>query len=582
MSFIDREYPDIVRDVLTSLTQGVAREVHTVAKYDPKTRPVQVPDIVLQRRPVRRVSFVTGFIAGIKPSDPVTPYNFTLNDYELVASKAGSKDLDTIRFLGFGKKPAPETNLMVNYYPRSTDPTPLTDLNVGSVARTLLEAVSKELALLYAQLNLAYDNAYIETATGASLNRVVALLGYTRFRAGRAVGAVTFTRRAGAPGNITIPAGTPITDAADKIRYETSETHDMLAGESTAEVRVRAADDTTPVVDAGILTVIQRAIAGLDQVVNQRATTKSSADESDQELRARAADALIAASKGTVEAITYGLLQLPQVRDAKVEEMPNGVPGEIRISVSLAEPGRNPKDLPPEVMAKIEELRPAGIRVVTAPAKTVSIQIGAQLVLAGSSLPAAVIQQVHQNVQAVIAAEIQKLGVGEKLRVRPLTAKLLADQRIADAVLTIGEKGGAAPEAGIDFTTPAGSAVELAGVIFSADTFTQALPAGQKIPVDVRATATMELLAGVAAADAKATLTAKLKQFFAGVKAGTSIDTPTLLTAVRDESRYAIDPLKFTVTLTVDTQFVQIVQAGPAFTVKPEHSFTVSSVEVTN
>ena len=53
MSFLDRTYPDIVRDVLTTLTQGVAAETHTVA-YDPNARPLVVPDIVLARRPVRR------------------------------------------------------------------------------------------------------------------------------------------------------------------------------------------------------------------------------------------------------------------------------------------------------------------------------------------------------------------------------------------------------------------------------------------------------------------------------------------------------------------------------------------------
>src|SRR2546427_12387387 len=97
-----------------------------------------------------------------------------------------------------------------------------------------MEAVCKEQALSYAKLNLAYDSAFLETATGSSLDRVVALLGYQRFRAGRPIGTVTFTRRAGSIGNITIPAGTPITDTADKIRHDTGETRAMPAGATTA------------------------------------------------------------------------------------------------------------------------------------------------------------------------------------------------------------------------------------------------------------------------------------------------------------------------------------------------------------
>ena len=42
MSFIDREYPDIVRDVLTNMTNGVSREAHRV-DYDPSARPAVVP-----------------------------------------------------------------------------------------------------------------------------------------------------------------------------------------------------------------------------------------------------------------------------------------------------------------------------------------------------------------------------------------------------------------------------------------------------------------------------------------------------------------------------------------------------------
>ena len=154
--------------------------------------------------------------------------------------------------------------------------------------------------------------------------------------------------------------------------------------------------------------MIQRAIAGLDKVVNERPTTRASVDETDEELRARAQAALIAANKGTVESITHGLLQLPQVRDVKVEEMPNGVPGEIRISVSLAEPTGQPDELPQEVTSKIEELRPAGVRVVTSNAKPTSVQIAVQLVLAGSSLPAAELQQVHNSVRDLMKAELQK------------------------------------------------------------------------------------------------------------------------------------------------------------------------------
>ena len=583
MNFVNREYPDIVRDVLTNLTQGVTREIHRIA-YDAKAVPKVVPDVVLRRRPVRRVSFVSGFVAAAKAADPPVPHVFNLNEYELVPNPSDPADLNTIRFLPFAVKPAPDTDLTVNYYPRTTDPVVVNDLNVGSVVRTVLEAVSKELAILYAQLNLAYDNAYLETATSVSLERVVALLGYQRFKAGRPVGTVTFQRRAGAIGNITIPAGTPVTDAADKIRYETSEPHDMLAGEATAQVRVRGSSDATPPVDAGVLSVIQRAIAGLDTVVNERPTARGTEDESDQELRGRARSALLGSSNGTIEAITYGLLQMPQVRDVKITEMPNGVPGEIAVAVSLVEPPADPAKLPDMVLARIEELRPAGVRVVGTPAASAAIHIAVKLVLAGSTLAPADIDSVRAGVKKTLVAEIGKKGVGENVRVRPLAAALLGDARIADVELTISAEGSAAGPANADFATPTGAALQLdpSEIAFGDVTFDKPLAdSGQPIPVDVRAVMNAQPLAGVSAADVKTAITGKLQQFFDKVAAGAVIDAPAVLTALRDDSKYGIDAMTLKVTLTAQNQFAQILQGGPAYTAQPRQRFTVSDVEVT-
>lgn len=581
MSFIDRSYPDVVRDVLTHLTQGVARELHFV-DYDPKARPLVVPDIVLERRPVKRISFVSGFLSGAKDGDPAVPYVFTLNDYQQVADDKDPADLNRIRFLPFGKKPAPGTFLTVNYFPRIAEATPITDLNVGSVVRTLLEAVSREVALAYSQLNLVYDSAFLETAEGASLERVVALLGYSRFQAGRAVGAVTFSRRQGSLGNITIPAGTPITDTADKIRYETAESHDMLAGESKAQVRVRGATASTPPVEAGVLTVVQRVIAGIDQVTNERPTTRASDDESDEDLRARARVALLGANKGTVESITNGLLQLPEVRDAKVVEMPNGVPGEIKVVISRADGKPAGAPLPVAVESRLEQLRPAGIRVVTESAASAEIAASVTLVLAGSALAPPQVEQVREGVRQRLVAEIKKKGVGEKVRIKPLVASLLDDERIADAEIMLAPKGEAAGSPGTDLAVPAGTTVTLqeSDISFGADTFEEAPPTGVTVRVEVRAVVAAQPLAGVTADSVRAALKSRLEQLFGSLAAGTALDLPSVLNAVRNDAQYAIDPLKTQLTLTSEQQFAQILQGGAAFTVGQNQSFTVVSVEL--
>lgn len=589
MTFVDRQYPDIVIDLLTNLTRGVSGEIHRVT-YDPNERPLQVPDIVLKRRPVKRVSIVQGFVAGATPTDQPLPFTFGLNDYELVPNPTDPEDVSTIRFLRFGKKPAPDTDVVLNYYPRTTEPTPITDLNAGSVARTLMEAAAKEMAILYAQLNLAYDSAFLETATGSSLDRVVALLGYRRFRAGSPVGTVAFARRAGALGEITIPAGTPITDASDKVRYETVETRLMRAGETNAEIAVRGSTENTPPVEPNTLTVIQRAIAGLDSVNNERPTSRATEDEGDVELRARAREALASSDKGTVGALRNGLLQLPEVRDVEIQEMPNGVPGEVAIKVSLAQDaGAQGEELPKTVQARIEELRPAGIRVIGRKAGASELVARVQLTLAGSQIAQADLTTLRQKVKDTLTGEIGKRGVSQKVRVKPLVAALLKDERIVDAAITIGEKGAPTPSAGVDFDPPQGAAVQLdsGNITFDVETFDQPLPAGSTISVEVNANVVLVLdtavtpdQADILIARAKPLITNKLKSFFSTVSADTSIDNNVLLNALRDDANYALDPLKLTVTLKAAQQFAQITQGSASFRVLAAHRFDVKTVEV--
>jgi len=582
VSFIDRSYPDIVRDVLTNLTQGVTREIHRV-DYDADARPIVVPDIALERRPVRRASFVQGVIEAADPGDPPVPYIFTANDYDLVGDEPGATDLHSIRFRPFGRKPAPGTDIAVNYYPRTTDPVPVNDLNVGSVVRTVLEAVSREMALLYTQLNAVYESAFLETATAESLDRVVALLGYRRFRAGRPAGSVIFRRRPGSAGSITIPAGTPITDAADTIRYETVETRTMLAGESVAEVRVRGAAESTPPIDAGQLSVIQRAIAGLDTVTNERPTSRVNEEETDEELRARARDALLAANKGTLESIRFGLLQLPEVRDVSLDEFPNGVPGELRVNVVLAD-GNGSSTLPPEVLERIEELRPAGIRIVSGAADSVNVTARVALTLAGASLAPAEIEEVREGVRRVLIEQVGGKGVGERIRNRPLTSALLADTRIIDAAVSLGALGETPAAPGADFQPDSTKAMLLArdNISFDAEEFAESTAAGaQSIPVDANASFGVTLVGGTTIEQARDAIRTRLEIYFASLAAAAVITAEAVLQTVRNDAQYAVDPLRMIVTLTSADQFVQIAQGGPAFTVKPNQTFNVVDVQVT-
>ena len=54
-----------------------------------------------------------------------------------------------------------------------------------------------------------------------------------------------------------------------------------------------------------------------------------------------------------------------------------------------------------------------------------------------------------------------------------------------------------------------------------------------------------------------------------------------VLTALRDDAKYAVDASRALVTLQTDERFVQVAQGGQAFTMVAGQSFAVGTVDVT-
>lgn len=580
MRFVERPYDEIVVDVLTTLTAGIAEEVHRV-EYDPAADLPEPVVVTLQRRPVKRVSLVRGFLPNPDPLGEPVSHDFQLDEYELAPGPESADDLSVLRFVRPERRPAPGTDLRINYYPQTSEPTPVTDVNVGSVARTVVEAVSTELARLYEQLNLAYDSAFLETAKGSSLDRVVGLLAQTRARAGAAVGVVRFSRRTGSVGTISIPVGTPVTDVQDSARYETIEPRQMLAGESVAEVRVRGVIPAVPAVEAGLLTVMQRAIAGIDAVSNPRPTTRATADESDDDLRRRAAGALLSASKGTVAALENGLLGLPDVRAVAVTEEPNGLPGEIEISLDIDNlaPG---DPLPAIVGNTIEDLRPAGIRVLTATAARAEVSLRAALVLAGAPQPDSAVSAIRNDVAAVLEAKVNGLGLASKLRNGQLVGAVLADERIVDLRLTLGLKGQPPVVEGADLPIEPQASVLLASsdiafdpVIFDAASADQAGSNGT-VALTLRAITDP----GATPSAVEATIRTRFEAYVATLAPGATVSNANVMLAI-GSGDFTVDPDSVIATITAGDLFAEVFSTGGDFVVPEGLSLAPGAVTVT-
>jgi uncharacterized phage protein gp47/JayE len=259
-----------------------------------------------------------------------------------------------------------------------------TDNNAGSILRTLVEAYAREMATFYAMLDLAHRAGYLESAEGAALDSVVAVLGIDRARAGRLTGKIELGRISPAPQDIGVPAGFRVTgalpDGSLLPLFETAEDVTLARGTTRvtveiAEVRDPAApapDNPVPFLNPNTLTIMPRPALGIESVQNIDPITRSSADETDEHLRARARLALRQSQRGTLEAIVAAVSEQGITR-VEVREPEVGPPGVVL--VLIGDPGFEQDLLAQErVRRAIRATKAAGVRAVVQFVRTVYLQ----------------------------------------------------------------------------------------------------------------------------------------------------------------------------------------------------------------
>ena len=263
-----------------------------------------------------------------------------------------------------GTRPDDDTDFRVDYF-RPNSHSPLTDINVGSVTRTLSEAVSREINTVYEQINLAYLSAFIDTATGRSLELVVAILGITRKTKEFAVGLETFFRQAGAVGNITIPEGTILATTKGDVIFETTQPRTLQQGQVRIDAPIRATVDfkrEKGKVAAGAISQLLQPIVGITRVTNFDATFLGTDDETDAELRLRAKAALRSLGKATLAALQRVVLEggggLTEVWDPDGAPDHRSDPGSVTLLIE-AEPERFAS-----LNTAVQETRAAGVQAL--------------------------------------------------------------------------------------------------------------------------------------------------------------------------------------------------------------------------
>lgn len=320
----------------------------------------------------------------------------------------------------------------------------LTDVNPGSVVRTLVEAFGREMAEAHARLSLIYEMGFIDTAAGESLDFLVALLGQARIDGLQVVGEAVFTRDGRVAGRVVIPDGTRLgvqIISGGAARYKTAREAELEAGQNAVTVPIVAdpAEGEDPAVhllsDNVSWEVTQDApLAGVGSVSIPRATAMRGYRETDDDLRRRVKGLIDAAGGGTIKAMERAILGTGHAtgvvfRDANSDGLPKLQPGQLEVVVDgdLALPGAYEA-----IRDAINQAKGPGILVSLRGITTRSISVQLKVMPSAPNLSASRKLALRRSIEQTVQGAIEALKVGEKLLWNPLQAKVLTIDGVLD------------------------------------------------------------------------------------------------------------------------------------------------------
>lgn len=189
MPYVPKEYRDIADAILSQIASGVVEQKFTY-----------LPDggeYALSYPAEKTVVKVEGSLDGY-PHVFAKGLDYAVSDH-------------TLTWLT-GEKP--DSNTPFTVYHMTGTPVDITDVNPGSVVRTIIEAIAVEMGFLYTQMEAVYESSFIDTASEQALDLVVSMLGVTRKPAEHATGDVTFGSN-GEPQVLDVPKEAIVFDGKD-------------------------------------------------------------------------------------------------------------------------------------------------------------------------------------------------------------------------------------------------------------------------------------------------------------------------------------------------------------------------------
>lgn len=253
---------------------------------------------------------------------------------------------------------------------------------------------------------------FVDGARGADLTKLADdHWGLTRVAAVKAIGSVSFSRVATVLAG-TIPTGTVVgteTDATGQVvQFVTDADVAWTAGQAGPKtVAVTAVTGgLAGNLAAGKITRISSTLFDTFSVAQSAPTLGGAEEEGDDELRARIRIFSTTLRRGTLSALEYGALQVPQVKNANAVEDSGGI---VTVYVTDID-GASNAQMVSDVLDELEEWRAAGALVnVTGGALYALNPIEITLTVRAGTNTAAI----ASDVKKAIVARIGKLRIGE-------------------------------------------------------------------------------------------------------------------------------------------------------------------------
>jgi phage-related baseplate assembly protein len=300
----------------------------------------------------------------------------------------------------------------------------LLDLTVGSVLRAILEA-NASLALWMQWLIVqVLATTRLATSTGSDCDSFGADFGFVRLAAAASVGQVTFARfTPSSSAYVPVGAAVSTTDNTQSFTVTADATNPAFSGTGYA-LAAGVASLTVPViaalagsagnVQAGTISVISSAIAGVDTVANGVALTGGLDAETDAAFRTRFGSYLASLSRATDIAVGAAITGIQQGLTYSIAENVDQTGaqqmGHFVVTVDNGT-GAPPSWLLNEIQLAVDAVRPVGSSfAVQGPVVTAANVSMTLTTAAGVS---------HPDVLAVVAASIEGyitgLGIGQTL-----------------------------------------------------------------------------------------------------------------------------------------------------------------------